>query len=213
MIKLRKPKADQVDKPAKAKPPKRRIRSGRGALFIVALLLISSGAVRLAGGTGAAIARELSQDNSTIADGQDSMLCEADPELTDVLDALKSRETRIAEREAALVDRERAIALARAEIDENLQALIAAEKALSATMALADEAAESDLAQLTAVYENMKPKEAALLFEEMDPNFAAGFLGRMRSDAAAAVMAGLEPATAYTISVILAGRNANVPTQ
>ena len=32
----------------------------------------------------------------------------------------------------------------------------------------------------------MKPKQAAALFEEMDPNFAAGFLGRMRPDAAAA---------------------------
>ena len=57
----------------------------------------------------------------------------------------------------------------------------------------------------------MKPKDAAALFEEMSPEFAAGFLGLMRADAAALIMTGLEPTTAYSISVILAGRNANVP--
>ena len=50
-------------------------------------------------------------------------------------------------------------------------------------------------------------------FEEMTPEFAAGFMARMRPDTAAAVMAGLEPATAYSISVVIAGRNARVPTE
>jgi flagellar motility protein MotE (MotC chaperone) len=35
----------------------------------------------------------------------------------------------------------------------------------------------------------------------------------MRPDAAAGIMAGLQPQTAYTISVVLAGRNAKVPTE
>ena len=45
----------------------------------------------------------------------------------------------------------------------------------------------------------------------MEPSFAAGFLGRMRADVAAAILAGLEPDLAYSISVELAGRNADVP--
>jgi flagellar motility protein MotE (MotC chaperone) len=45
----------------------------------------------------------------------------------------------------------------------------------------------------------------------MDPDFAAGFLGRMRPAAAAGIMAGLSPQKAYTISVLLAGRNAQAP--
>ena len=72
-------------------------------------------------------------------------------------------------------------------------------------------AVENDLAALTSVYENMKPKEAAPLFEAMDPVFAAGFLARMRPEVAAGIMAKLSPDAAYSISVILAGRNANVP--
>jgi flagellar motility protein MotE (MotC chaperone) len=78
-------------------------------------------------------------------------------------------------------------------------------------VAVADQAADADVTRLVTMYENMKPKEAAPLFEVMAPDFAAGFLARMRPDAAASVLAGLNPKTAYTISVIMAGRNAGVP--
>jgi flagellar motility protein MotE (MotC chaperone) len=42
----------------------------------------------------------------------------------------------------------------------------------------------------------------------MEARFAAGFLARMRPEAAAEIMAGLSPESAHTISVVLAGRNA-----
>ena len=86
-----------------------------------------------------------------------------------------------------------------------------AEEELRAVLALADGAAEGDLARLTAVYESMKPKDAIPLFEKMAPEFAAGFLGRMRPDAAGAILSGLPPDSAYSISAILAGRNATAP--
>jgi flagellar motility protein MotE (MotC chaperone) len=47
------------------------------------------------------------------------------------------------------------------------------------------------------------------LFERMSPDFAAGFLGRMRPEAAAAIMSGLPPELGYSISVLLASRNAD----
>lgn len=128
-----------------------------------------------------------------------------------MLSALETREERLRDRENRMTMRLRALQLADARIEEKLAALKASEAALRATIALADEAAESDLIRLTSVYENMKPKDAAALFETMDPGFAAGFLGRMRPEAAAGIMTGLSPETAYTISVVLAGRNADVP--
>ena len=105
-----------------------------------------------------------------------------------------------------------ALRSAEQQIEDKLAALQQAEAALSATIARADTAAETDLAQLTTVYENMKPKEAADLFAQMPPRFAAGFLGMMRPDAAALIMTELDPEIAYSFSVVLAGRNANVPT-
>jgi flagellar motility protein MotE (MotC chaperone) len=59
----------------------------------------------------------------------------------------------------------------------------------------------------------MKPKDAAAIFESMDVTFAAGFLARMNRDAAARLMAGLSAEKAYSISVVMAGRNARAPTR
>jgi flagellar motility protein MotE (MotC chaperone) len=124
---------------------------------------------------------------------------------------LQAREDKLSEREGLVLDREQAINLAEGRIESRLAELVAAEKALSKTVSIADKSADEDVARLVTLYENMKPKQAAPLFEEMAPEFAAGFLGKMRPDTAAAVMASLDPKIAYTISVMMAGRNAGAP--
>lgn len=129
----------------------------------------------------------------------------------ELLDALLKREQRILDMQKELAKREKIVSIARIEIERRITALKEAEDKLSSTLAQANTAAEEDVMQLIAVYENMKPKDTAALFETMEPAFAAGFLGRMRPEAAAGVLSGLNPKTAYTISVILAGRNANAP--
>jgi len=199
---------------AKAKKATRRIRPrAQGTLFIIAVLLGGSGLIRLGGGAGDAFARAAEPEEMAQAESVagTEAACTPQPGAMAMLEALKKREERLAAREAALADRAQALALAEEQIDKRLADLVAAEEALAATISVADKAAEEDIQRLTSVYENMKPKEAAALFEEMAPEFAAGFLARMRPDAAGAVMAGLDPKTAYTISVLLAGRNADVP--
>ena len=108
----------------------------------------------------------------------------------------------------ALEDRMQALAIANEAAAARLAELAAAEDSLRRTLAIAETAAEDDLAGLTRVYETMKPKDAAALFERMDARFAAGFLARMRPEAGAGIMAGLSPEAAHAISVVLAGRNA-----
>jgi len=192
--------------------PRRRRRHARGVLWVIAAAFALSGLLRLSGESGGAIAEGIA---TAIEGGAPVEALEqtGPSDIAQVLGALDERETRIADREKALADREKALQLVEAQVQKNLVALEAAEAALEATMALASTAAEDDLTRLTNVYENMKAKEAAPLFAAMDPQFAAGFLGRMRPDSAAAILAGLDPAAAYSISVILAGRNAEVPTQ
>lgn len=212
-MKLRKKKSEQnTAKKPKAKMPKKRWGAGRGALWIVALVLISSAGLRLGGSTGSAIAKGVAAMQGEPQQSND-LTCEGEGDPSALLKALRSRETALEQREADLQQRSAALDLARQEIQASMAALEQAEEDLKSTLAIAETAAENDLAKLTSVYENMKPKEAAPLFEAMAPDFAAGFLGRMRPDAAAAVMAGLQPETAYTISVILAGRNARAPTE
>lgn len=200
---MRAPKRAPTGKPRGR--AKRRGILGRSALTLIALCFLGSFVVRVAAETGMALAEETSGEPVA-----------AEAPITDVarlVQSLKEREDRIAAREAALDERAQTLAIAEEQIRQNLAALKQAEADLKGMIALSSEAAEDDIAKLTSLYENMKPKEAVAVFAAMEPNFAAGFLGRMRSDAAAAILAGLEPEKAYAISVILAGRNTNAPTQ
>jgi len=117
----------------------------------------------------------------------------------------------VASLEQELAVKKKTLDIAKVEIERRIVALEETENRLSATMERASTAAAKDIERLIQVYENMKPKETAALFEAMEPTFAAGFIARMRPDAAAGIMAGLDPNVAYTISVILAGRNAEAP--
>ena len=83
---------------------------------------------------------------------------------------------------------------ANAELQANLEALKAV--------------ANDDLRHLVGMYETMKPKDAADIFDSMDAAFAAGFLREMTSDNAGLIMANMDPKKSYAISVIIAGRNA-----
>jgi len=194
--------------------PKRSWASGRGALTVIALILISSGLIRFSG-SGAAIALELKDQLENAEDEtvmvEDQEVKDLTPDLLKLLAATKEREARVLVREAELEARIQALELIETAVADDLARLEQAEAKLLATMSQADKAAENDIGQLTSVYENMKPDQAAALFQMMEPSFAAGFLARMRSDVAAAILAGLEPDLAYSISVVLAGRNANVP--
>lgn len=181
----------------------------RGSLFVIAGLLLASAALRIGIGAGQAIARDPDPVNLVAQAGP--VDCPATEDFEAMLAAFKAREARIDAREKAIEDRMHALKLADAEVARKLDELTIAEEQLRDTLSLADNAAEGDLDKLTKVYETMKPKQAAALFEEMDPNFAAGFFGRMRPEAAASIMAGLSPEAAHLYSVVLAGRNANVP--
>ncbi len=127
--------------------------------------------------------------------------------------AIQQRMAALTVQEQRLADRRQVLVAVEQKSAEQLAILGAAEAKLAATLAIADEAAEKDLARLTAVYENMKPKSAADIFSTMDIGFAAGFLARMRPDAAAEIMAGLPTDKAYAISLTIAGRNADAPTE
>ncbi|WP_120634724.1 MotE family protein [Ruegeria sp. EL01] len=177
-----------------------------GVLTVISLLMIGSAAIRVGLEAGPALAKSVEpqpvENKSVSADTRDVQV---------VLTELLRREERLKQREDALIEREKALEIANRAIENRLGAMQEAEESLRATLAVADKAAETDLTRLTDVYQNMKPKDAAALFETMDPTFAAGFLSRMPPDAAAGVLAGLSPEVAYTISVVMAGRNANAP--
>jgi flagellar motility protein MotE (MotC chaperone) len=206
--------------------------AGRGSVMVIATLLLTSATVRLITGATGAWAQggqlptnpmpTVQTNSSAQTHAKTAEPAHNEPktvsasftdrgDISKLLQALNEREALVVKREKKLEMRMRALSVADIEIENRLKILSDTEQTLRATLSLADEASEKDLLRLTTVYESMKPKDASKLFEEMEPNFAAGFLARMRPDVAAQVMAGLSPQVAYSISVILAGRNATVP--
>ncbi|MES0825724.1 MotE family protein [Ruegeria sp. SCP11] len=177
-----------------------------GVLAVISLLMIGSAAIRLGLEAGPALAKTSEPSALRVNQVQDDL-----PGAQVLLTELLRREEALKQRESTVLDKEKALDIAGQAIEMRLVALQEAEEALRATLAIAENAAETDLTRLTDVYQSMKPKDAAALFETMDPGFAAGFLSRMPPDAAAGVLAGLSPEAAYTISVIMAGRNAAAP--
>ncbi|MCV6823085.1 MULTISPECIES: MotE family protein [Halocynthiibacter] len=187
----------------------RKRKSSRNVLIIVASFFILSALMRLGSGAGPALAREF-----------ESLTAPAEPDYcipTDGLEALvtslQERERNAEKREAEIAERLATLAIAERVYEENMQDLLAAEEALSQTIAQANSAADEDINKLTALYENMKASESAPLFEQMEPDFAAGFIARMRSETAANILASLPAESAYAISVVLAGRNANIQSE
>ncbi len=67
-----------------------------------------------------------------------------------------------------------------------------------------------DLKRLSQMYGSMKPDQAAQIFDQMDPNFAAGFLRLMRAEQAGMIMAGMETRKAYAVSLKLASQNEDI---
>lgn len=188
-----------------------------GALTLITLCFLGSSMLRVAD-NGAAIAEEVSRAGQAADMAPGTMgdaLAQCPPQLepAELLTAIQDREHQLDAFEQRLLNREQVLRVSRIKIEEQLAALEEAEKKLAETIALADAAAENDINRLTSVYENMKPKAAATIFETMDVNFAAGFLIRMRPDAAAEILANLSSEAAYSVSVIMAGRNAGVPTE
>lgn len=180
-------------------------RQRSGVLTLISLLMIGSAVIRVGLEAGPAWAK------AADSDGLDNQPAVEARDVQVVLTQLLRREELLKQKEDALRDKEKALEIADQAIETRLAALLEAEENLRATLAVADKASENDLTRLTDVYQSMKPKDAAALFEAMDPTFAAGFLSRMPPDSAAAVLAGLSPQVAYTISVVMAGRNASAP--
>lgn len=186
-------------------------RSIKGILaFIVAMLLLS-GSLRL-GAIGFAVASSRT-DGDTTPNKDPVSECVTDTETIELMELLKARAERITEIEEEQAKRQEDLDAAEATILTNLSRVEDAETRLSQTIQVVDGASSDDINQLTAVYQSMKAKDAALLFEQMPPEFAAGFLGEMSPAAVGGILSGLSSEKAYAVSVVLAGRNANAPKQ
>ena len=110
---------------------------------------------------------------------------------------LEARETAISTREATVSAAEKKVS---ARVDE-LQGLQKKLEALDAGSKVQDDNAWQGLVK---VYEAMKPKEAAAIFNDMAEPVLLSVLGRMKETKAAAVLAAMPPDKARDVTTRLA---------
>lgn len=184
-----------------------RLKGGNVTVVLITLFILSAG-IRLTAGSIPALARDIpSSGLSTLTSYPERDFTAGVDVLDPLIAEIESRTAELAAREAALVEREAQTNELLQGIKAQLSDLEAAEMRLERMLSVARTAAETDISQLVSVYEAMKPKDSARIFSEMTPDFAAGFLARMQPEIAARVVAELDPEKAYSISVVLAGRN------
>lgn len=128
-------------------------------------------------------------------------------------DALLEREQELAAIGLQIDQRRRELEVVERRVGAQLAELARQESALRAAFGQAESAAENEAAQLVSIYEKMKPKQAAQIFDHMPPEVAVGLVRRMRQTNSAPIMANMDPQKAYAISLLLASRSAAVREQ
>lgn len=119
----------------------------------------------------------------------------------------------VLEQRAREIDlRESLLAAAEKRIDERIAELKKLEGSIKQIVQQYDKQEEQNLQGLVKVYENMKPKDAARIFEKLDATVLLGVVERMKEAKLAAVLADMPPAVAQEITVRLATRKQIPPT-
>ena len=124
-----------------------------------------------------------------------------------VLETITADMNRLEKQKKEMVEREAALVAIEEKLATQMNAIEDASSALQTNIDSLKAIANDDLKHLVGMYQTMKPKQAAEIFNSMDPSFAAGFLREMNSDKAGLIMAGMDARKSYAVSVIIAQQN------
>jgi flagellar motility protein MotE (MotC chaperone) len=132
----------------------------------------------------------------------------ADPPVSDTERALlldlRHRRAELDAREAALVSREAVLAAAEKRLAARVDELTALQGRLEALEAARKERDDANWAGLVKLYENMKPRDAATIFNDLDMPVLLQVLDRMKEAKAAPVLAAMQPERARQVTAQLA---------
>lgn len=125
-------------------------------------------------------------------------------ELDDIARELQRRRTEVLELQAALALREAAVRAAEADLAAQVDRLEAFKRELEALVGEAEAEAEERLQQLVRMYESMRAKSAAAIFDRLELPVILAVAKRMREARMAAILAAMDPARARVVTRELA---------
>jgi flagellar motility protein MotE (MotC chaperone) len=124
----------------------------------------------------------------------------------DVLESLQERREALDAREEEIALRERLLQATELRVEQRVAELKEIEAQIEASFGRQAEEQREQLQNLVGLYENMKPKDAARIFDRLDMAVLIGVVEQMPARRMAPIMAKMDPAVAERLTVELAAR-------
>jgi flagellar motility protein MotE (MotC chaperone) len=137
--------------------------------------------------------------------GEFDPLTATDAEI-ELLGKLAKRREELERRSSELDLRENLLKATERRLDEKVAELKSIKATIEELLKKHEAENEAKLKSLVKIYENMKPKDAARIFEKLDLPILLDVVERMREAKTAPILADMEPAKAKTVTAALAER-------
>lgn len=121
-----------------------------------------------------------------------------------LLEGLRARRTELDGRDAALSAREMVLAAAERRLGQRIEELAALQQRLEAIDQGRGEREEAGWRQMVTLYERMRPRDAAAIFNDLEMPVLVQLLDRMREAKAAPVLGAMKPDRARLLTAELA---------
>lgn len=133
------------------------------------------------------------------------------PREADVLESLAERRKKLDQWENDIALREKVLQATEQRIDQKLGELNAMSGELKEMLVTYDEEEDAKVSSLVKVYEAMKPKDAARIFDELDMDILLMVVDRMSERKVAPVLAAMSPQKARDLTQLLADQKKAKP--
>lgn len=122
----------------------------------------------------------------------------------EVLQALSQRRENLDKRERMIADKEALLEAAAQEVDRKIAELNKLKAEMERLLGTQQQMEEGRLKSLVKIYEGMKPKEAAIIFNTLDLDVLLAIIGNMNERKATPIMAEMDPEKARIVTIRLA---------
>ncbi len=121
----------------------------------------------------------------------------------EVLQSLSKRRDDLDRREKRIAEKEALLSAAGQEVDHKITELNRLKGEIEALLGKQQKMEEDRLVSLVKIYEGMKPKEAATIFNTLDLDVLLAVIGRMNERKASPILASMEPEKARIVTIRL----------
>ena len=122
----------------------------------------------------------------------------------EVFEDMAARRKKLDRREKELMTREALIRAAEQELDRKYQELTTLRHEIESLLEQQSEEEVARIQSLVKIYETMKPKEAARIFDTLDLDVLVTVMSRMSERRLSPILANMNPERARTITIMLA---------